>query len=147
MKQIKCSVKWMHIQIQRIFVGRSAGIVHRGIRHLIAGGIGTLIYLVLTFLFVELFNIHPVFAVIYSFIISVVYSYVVNKSWVYDSKMKHYYIIPRFISVILISLLLNTGIMYIAVEIFQSWYVYGLAITVFVVPPTNFLLNYYWAFK
>jgi len=147
MKILKYSVKWIHIQVQKIFIGRSAGIIHRVIRHLIAGGIGTLIYLAMTFLFVELFDVHPVLAVIYAFILSVIYSYIINSSWVYSPRMTFYYIVPRFITVTLLSLGLNTGIMILTVEIFEAWYVYGLIITVFVVPPTNFLLNYYWAFK
>lgn len=140
-------MKWIHSQMERVFTDSSAGMVHRGIRHLIAGGIGTLIYMMFTFLFVELIDVYPVYAVIYAFMISVVYSYVVNKVWVYNSESAFNQIFPRFITVILLSLALNAGIMYLVIELFKGSYIIGLLLTVFVVPPTNFLLNYYWAFK
>lgn len=133
--------------IQKILFGDSAGMLDRWIRHLLAGGIGTVLYFMFTFLMVEIFHFHPVFAVLCSSLIVIIYTYLINRLWVYNSTNNHFYAIPRYIIVVLIAIGLNSGIMYVVVEVIKVWYVYGLFISIFIVPPTNFLLNYYWAFK
>jgi len=133
--------------IQKLLYGGSAGMMDRWIRHILAGGIGTLLYFTLTSLMVEYLQIHPVNAVLCSSLIVIIYTYFLNRVWVYSSTRRHSETIPRFIVVVMVAVGLNSGIMYIVVEIINLWYIYGLLISIFVVPPTNFLLNYYWAFK
>lgn len=139
--------KIKYISIRRLLFDSSTDMAYRWFRHLIAGGTGTLFYILFTTLFVEYFSFHPVFAVFCSFILLIGIMYLINRVWVYNTSMSHSYAIPRFLTVVLISLGLNSSIMYLAVETFHLWYIYGLIMTVVIVPPTNFLLNYYWAFK
>jgi putative flippase GtrA len=120
---------------------------HRWIRHLVAGGAGTLLYMLLVALFVEVAGLHPVASVVIAFIIMEIYTYLINRAWVYAPREGHAYAIPRFLAVTVVALSLNTGIMYLIVESLDLWYVWGLVATALVVPPTNFLLNYLWAFK
>ena len=120
---------------------------HRLIRHLVAGGAGTLLYMLLVALCVEVAGLHPVASVVIAFIIMEIYTYLINRAWVYAPKEGHAYAIPRFLTVTVVALSLNTGIMYLIVESLELWYVWGLVATALVVPPTNFLLNYFWAFK
>lgn len=122
-------------------------ILKRGIRHLLAGGAGTLLYMVLVAAFVELVRLQPVTSVVLAFVVFEVYTYAVNRAWVYVPKQGHDYAVPRFLIVTAVSLGLNTGIMYVIVELLGMWYFWGLVATALVVPPTNFLLNYFWAFK
>ena len=133
--------------IHKILFDGSAGMMERWIRHLLAGGIGTLLYFMLTSIMVEFFQIHPVIAVLSSSWIVIIYTYFLNRVWVYSSTRHHFNTIPKFIVVVLVAVGLNSGIMYVVVEVINLWYIYGLLVSMFVVPPTNFLLNYYWAFK
>jgi putative flippase GtrA len=125
----------------------TAGIVTRGIRHLIAGGIGTFLYVVFIAVFVEIFIFHPVTGATLSYILIDIYSYVVYRVWVYNSQNGHRRGIPRYIIASCISLSLNAGIMYVVAEMFDLWYGFGVAGSVVVLPLTNFLLNYYWTYR
>ncbi len=124
-----------------------AGMFNRLIRHLLVGGMGTLLYTILVAFFVEITHFHPVVCVVLAFILLMIYTYSLNRVWVYNASKGHGYAVPRFLTVTIIALLLNAGIMYIVVEVLHWWYFWGLVVAAGIVPPTNFLLNYYWAFK
>lgn len=125
----------------------SIDLVNRGIRHLIVGGTGTLIYMGLVTIGVEMISLNPVVGVVVAFSIIILYTYTLNRLWVYRATKGHIYTVPRFLVVTTIGLTLNTSIMFIVVEILHLYYFWGLVLTAIVVPPTNFLLNYFWAFK
>ena len=130
-----------------LFRKTRVGMVSRALRHLIIGGLGTVFYIVLVATFVELFHIHPVLSAILAVLVVILFTYVFNRNWVYHTTQDHHHAVPRYLAVICVSLLLNAGIMYITVEIMQAWYVWALVAATLIVPPTNFLLNFYWAFK
>ena len=134
-------------KVYQLFVSNKTGIFYRGVRHLIAGGIGTLVYIGIIALLVEIFNFHPVHATILSFTVLMLFIYGLNRAWVYNSTGGHSLTLPRYLTVVCISLLLNTGIMFFVVEILNGWYGLGILFAAAIVPITNFLLNYYWAFK
>jgi len=125
----------------------SAGMINRLMRHLFVGGIGSILYMAIVAVFVEVFYFHPVLSVTISLVLVALYTYVINRIWVYESTLVHAKSIPRFVVVAVLALSLNTGVMYLIVEILKLWYFWGLLCTVLIVPPTNFLLNYFWAFK
>jgi len=129
------------------FEKTSVGMRGRYCRHLIAGGFGTLLYMAGVTFFVEVVNVHPVVGATFSLVYLELYTYVIDRGWVYRSTLNHRTSIPRFLVVSIVALLLNAGVMYIAVEIMKWSYIWGLVATVLIVPPTNFLLNFYWAFK
>lgn len=124
---------------------RSVG--HRLVRHLLAGGIGTLLYMSGVFLLVELGGLRPVYGVVVSFLFFELYIYIANRTWVYQTSENHAHSVPRFIALTVLTLVLNAGLMYLFVDVFGQPYLWGLAATVLVIPPTNFVLNYYWAFR
>ncbi len=119
----------------------------RWIRHLAAGATGTALYMVAVGLGVELVGLHPLTAVVLAFALSVVFSYSANRIWVYAPGRGHGYAVPRFLAGVALGAALNYGIMFGAVEVLDLWYGWGLAGAAFVVPPTNFLINYLWAFR
>ena len=120
---------------------------HRLVRHLIAGGVGTVGYVAIVVFLVEVINIRPVHGVVIAFLVLEIYTYIVNRSWVYNATNAHIVAVPRFVAVIIITFLLNTGIMYLANDIFKWWYGIGLLLTVLILPATNFSLNYFWTFR
>ena len=120
---------------------------YRLLRHLAAGGLGTLLYLGGVTAQVELLSIHPVVATVIATLILDLYTYVISRVWVYNATRDHGYAVPRFIAILVIALALNAGIMFLTVEILDLWYVWGLVLATVVVPATNFLLSYFWAFR
>lgn len=119
----------------------------RAIRHLLVGGVGTMAYLVCVAFLVEYVSVDPVLGVIFCFGILQFSIYLVNRKWVYESTLEHSYALPRFSIVILVSWLLNVGIMYVVVDLYGWWYVWGLVLATAIVPVTNFALNILWVFR
>jgi putative flippase GtrA len=139
-------MKWK-LSLEAVFRGNQVGVPHRVVRHLIAGGLGTVIYIALVAGFVELVGLHPVTSAVLAFIVLEVFVYWTNRLWVYRATQDHRYAIPRFVVVSLVGIVLNAALMYGVVEGLDLAYGWGLVATTLVVPPTNFLLNFLWAFK
>jgi len=137
----------LEVMANLAFRKSDVGMLSRAFRHAIAGGIGTIVYMANVAILVELVGVNAVVSSAFAFVTLEVYTYAINRLWVYESQRQHGYAIPRFLIVTCAGLFLNTGIMYMVVELFGLWYVWGLVATTLIVPPTNFLLNFYWAFK
>ena len=116
-------------------------------RHLVAGGTGTVLYILLVATLIEVAGVRPVPAALSSFVCLVVYSYLVSRSWVFQSNGAHQRVAPRFIVVTLVSLLLSVGIMYLVFDIAHIWYGWALLLSTLIIPATNFTLNYTWVFR
>lgn len=130
-----------------LFRKTSIRMTSRFLRHLVCGGVGTLLYMAnLTFL-VEILRQGPVLSSICSFVFLILFTYGVSRFWVFESIRAHGYSVPRFLIVAMVGLSLNTGVMYFAVEIMGWWYIWGQLSATLIIPPTNFLLNFYWTFK
>src|SRR4030042_3039684 len=117
------------------------------IRYAIVGIFGTLSYMLILTGLVEVLGFSPVVSSIVSFIIILIGSYYGNHYFTFQSDRAHSYALPRYIIVSITALLLNTVIIFLTVNILGWWYMYSQAITVFVIPLSNFLLNFYWSFS
>jgi len=122
-------------------------LINRFARHLLVGGVGTIIYMAILMCLVEIFNQKPVPSSVIAFIFGIIYTYILNRIWVYNTTKGHDYSVPRFFAVEILALVLNTSIMYISVEMCGFNYLWGQVGAACIMPPTNFLLNYFWAFK
>src|SRR5438874_12277074 len=92
-------------------------------------------------------KVSPTLASAYAFSLILVVAYILNYYWTFESKNRHTYAIPRFIFTSLLGLLLNTGIMFVSVEILGLWYVVGASIGVVIGQVSNFILNSNWSFS
>jgi putative flippase GtrA len=119
----------------------------RIVRHLIVGGSGTAGYFILVALLVEKMAISPVPSVVISYSVLALYTYLVNRRWVYDTTSEHLPTILRFLVLLMLGYVLNTGIMYFVTESLDQSYLWGLFASVAVVPATNFAVSYLWVFK
>jgi putative flippase GtrA len=126
----------------------ASGAVHaRGVRHLLANGAGTLLYIGMVAALVEIALLDPVPAVIVSVVVFEIYTYWVNRRWVHAATNAHVTAIPRFVVAGLVALGLNTSIMWLTTEVLHLRYFWALVIATAVVPPTNFALNYLWVYR
>ena len=141
----------MQFQLARFLratiVGSNVPVAIRGARHLVAGGTGTVLYIVIVATLIEVADVRPVPAALSSFVCLVVYTYLVSRSWVFQSNRAHRRVVPRFIVVTLVSLLLSVGIMYLVVDVAHIWYGWALLLATLIIPATNFMLNYTWVFR
>jgi putative flippase GtrA len=140
-------MKTLDVIQKTLLASEDIGAGHRLVRHLFAGGLGTVGYMVFVVLLVEFAGAHPVVGVVIAFLFLEVYTYIVSRWWVYHATNAHIVAVPRFIVVIAISLALNAGIMYLAHDVFSWWYGFGLMLTLLILPATNFALNYFWTFR
>ncbi len=122
-------------------------LINQLIRFGLVGLLSTITHMGTLIILVEIFKFLPLVASTIGFILAVIISYILNYSFTFDATGKHAIIFPRYCTVCIVGLMLNTGIMYLTVEILGIWYVIGQVCTLLVVPVSNFTLNKLWAFK
>ena len=126
---------------------RTLSLRERIVRYGLAGVLATAIYFVAVFLLVERAGVAPVPAAVIATAIVIVTSYLINRTFVFDTDRSHHSAFTRFALASLLGIAANTGLMYVATKVFAWPYLVGAALTILVVPPMNFLVNQFWAFR
>ncbi len=119
----------------------------RAFRYGLAGVFATAVYFAAVAVLVEWLRMNPVSAAAAATVVVTFVSYVVNRRWVFDTDLSHVSAFTRFGVASMLSVAINTGLMYFAVRVLSWPYVGGLALATLVVPPTNFAINYLWCFR
>lgn len=119
----------------------------RAIRYGIAGVAASVLYFAAVAGLVEVGALSPVWAAAAATGVVIVFSYLVNRAWIFRTDRSHSSAFSRFVLASGIGMALNTGLMYLAVHVLGWHYWVGLALATAVVPPTNFLVNQFWAFR
>jgi putative flippase GtrA len=128
-------------------IGAARTVLARAFRYGVAGVFATVIYAAAVAALVELTPLSPIVAAAIATTLVFVTSYVVNRMWVFDTNRSHASAISRFAAASVVSLVLNTGLMYLSVHRLGWSYLAGLALATTIVPPTNFVINYVWSFQ
>jgi putative flippase GtrA len=113
----------------------------------VVGLFNTFVHVATTVLAVEEFGVHPVPASVAGFTLAFCVSFVLNTYWTFKQKDQLHRRFSRFLIVSISAMLLNTAIMYLAVDILHIHYMLGLATVLIVVPLYNFLLNLKWSYR
>ena len=116
-------------------------------KYIVVGGVGTCLHLGVLIILTELLSFNPLLASSLGFILTVIVSYLLNYKWTFSSLNKHSVAFPRYLSVSIMGLCLNTAIMFLSVNILHLWYGLGQLVAVILIPLHNFVLNSYWSFK
>jgi len=119
----------------------------RAVRYGAAGLASTLLYALVVSGLVESGLAGPVPASIAGTVVTIFFSYAVNRAWIFRTNRPHRSAFARFVLASVLSLVLNSGLMHLATGTLGWHYALGLLLTVAVVPPTNFLINQFWAFR
>ena len=109
----------------------------------IATGIQYLILVSLT----ELSDVPPVYASAVGYSISSALNYLMKYHFVFASDKRHRSTAPKYAIISSIGLSLNTGLMYLFVEIFSLYYLLAQIITTGIVLLWNFFANSLWTFR
>ena len=121
--------------------------MRRVVRYGVAGVFATVLYLVVTWALVEVGALAPVVAAAVATGVVIISSYIVNRAWVFTTDRSHASAFSRFVVASALSMSLNTGLMYLAVQVLGWRYWIGLGLATLVVPPTNFVINQFWSFR
>jgi putative flippase GtrA len=119
----------------------------RFFRYGVVGGFGTVIHLVIIFLFVEYFKLTPIVSSVAGFFIVLVVSYFLNRFWTFQTKNTNRFQFIKYVIVSVIGLVINISIMYITIDILLWPYLLGAITMSFFVALTNFILNQVWTFN
>jgi putative flippase GtrA len=116
------------------------------------GLLGTLIHWGVLILLVEAWDFDPVWGTTIGFIVTLLVSFILNNEWTFmasvaRSNVKPFIRFMRYVVISLFGLLLNTGIMYLFVHIWELPYLVGQCVSLFVVPLSNYMFNSKWTFQ
>lgn len=106
----------------------------------IVGGLAFLIDYSILYILTEFFGIYYLYSSIISFIVSVIFNYILSIKWVFDvSKKQTIKEFSTFIILSIIGLIINQVIMYIMVEKANIWYMFSKIVSTIIVMVYNFI--------
>ena len=111
------------------------------IRFIIVGGIATIIDYIVFFLLHDYLRVNTLISNIISFTVSVIYNYIASINWVFEvntnlDKKKQFII---YIILSIIGLVINTGIVYLCVDVLKMFSLIGKVIATTIVMTYNFI--------
>jgi putative flippase GtrA len=102
-------------------------------------------YIILIVL-VEAWQINVIVASVIGYIVGIVVNYTLNYGFTFQSKLHHHILVPRFVMVMMVGLLLNTGIMFAGVNWFRINYVLAQLAAIALVLIWSYTANRLWVF-
>ena len=125
------------------------GRVSKLIRYLISGGTAALVNWVTLYLLVHVGTMHYLYASVLAFIVSIGASFAMQKFWTFRDNLMHDIRMQfsRYLIVILLSLVLNTALVYLLVEKMSVWYLLAQVIATVIIAITNFFCYKHFVFR
>lgn len=113
------------------------------------GVIGTIIHLIVLYIFTEFFGIYYVVSSIVGFCFGVTNNFILNKIWTFKEKLNHkiankYY---KYFIVNIIILFINLSILYYLTEFLYLYYILSQIIAIGFSFLINFFVSKFWIFK
>jgi putative flippase GtrA len=127
-------------------IERPRTLAGRLVRYALAGLFATAVYFGAVIALVEYAGVQAVPSAAIATLIVMVTSYAVNRAWVFDATRPHSSSFPRFVAATGLSIALNSLLMHLAVTVLAWPYLAGVVLTTAIVPPVNFVVNYFWSF-
>jgi putative flippase GtrA len=116
------------------------------LRFALVGATATLTTYLVLILLVEIWHMNVILASVLGYIAGIAVNYKLNYGFTFRSARQHRIVIPKFILVALVGLLLNTGLMYVAVIWVGIHYVLAQLAAVAIVLIWSFTINRLWVF-
>jgi putative flippase GtrA len=127
----------------------SKSFIKRLIKFAFVGFVGTLVNISILYILTEFFNIYYIISEIIAFLISGLHNYIFNKIWTFNENIEEKIIQKyfKFITISLISLVVNLSILFILVEFYLIWYIHAEIGAICCAFLINFFGNKIWTFK
>jgi len=115
----------------------------------LVGLIGTFVNLAFLYLFTDIFGIYYLISAIFSFFISVLGNFVLNKIWTFEETLKYKTLKKglQFLMVSVVALSINLFFLYLFTEFFKIYYLISQVLAIGVGLFFNFLGNKFWTFN
>jgi putative flippase GtrA len=114
----------------------------------IVGVIAAMVNLLGVFLLVEIFNMKPLIANIFAFMISFNVSYLGQRFWSFaETTVRHRKAIPKYFTVAIVGFCLNELLFSIFLHILHLYYMLALVIVIGLVAVFSFICNKLWVFR
>ena len=111
------------------------------------GAVATVFQYVLMAILINYLGVSVLLASTCSYALSALLNYGLNRQLVFDSQTRHVDALPRFAVTVLLGLLLNAILMYLALNLLtKKWLVSQVLVTLLVM-VSNFLFSKYWVFQ
>ena len=111
------------------------------IKFVIVGGISTVIDYIIFFILHDILKWNTIISNVLGFTVSVIYNYIASIKWVFDvnkdNDQKKQFIIYVILSIV--GLIINTGIVYVCVDIIRLYSLIGKVIATAIVMVFNFI--------
>ena len=116
--------------------------------YILFGILTTLVNIVVYLLFSKIFNVNYIFSNIIAWFVSVLFAYVTNRIWVFESKStKIFKEISLFFAARLFSGILDTGLMYVFIDLMKFGDEFSKIIIQIIVVILNYVLSKFFIFK
>lgn len=125
----------------------TAGTIAQFVRYGAVGALGTALHFGAAIMLVEGAGANPVAASGAGFMVAFVVQYLLNRTWVFASRVGPWRGLARYAVVCATGLAISLVLMHAATAWLHLDYLWGLAAVVAVVPVTNFTLNRLWTFS
>ena len=121
------------------------------IDYLFWGGVAFVLSMVLFYLFANVMNIYEQIANIISWVICVIFTYLTNRIFVFQSKVKGFWNIVKefkdFVMARLLTLVMENAILYVMIDLLTIDNMISKLVGQFVVIVSNYILSKLWIFK
>ncbi len=119
------------------------------IKYLISGGTAASVDLILLFLFTHFLGFHYLISAILAFMIAFFVSFYLQKFWTFRDNRKEiiYGQMAVYLTVALVNLGLNTGLMYLFVEYLRVWYLLAQVMAGAMIAVESFLIYRFFIFN
>ncbi len=118
------------------------------LRYLISGGTAAATHVSVLYLLVQFANFHYLAASIAAYVAGIVVSFTLHKFWTFGDKPTHdmHLQFGRYLTIVVLNLVLNTSLMYLFVTQLSVWYLYAQIITTAIIAITGYLGYKYFVF-
>jgi len=122
-------------------------VTERFIRFALVGGIATATQYAILVVLVETIRVNAVFASAIGFLVSSVLNYRLNYSFTFGSDLPHTTAFPKFFFTALMGLLINTGTMFLLIDLLGVHYLLSQVAATGLTLVWNFSINSLWSFR
>tara|TARA_R110000868_G_scaffold407985_1_gene690057 strand:+ start:13771 stop:14148 length:378 start_codon:yes stop_codon:yes gene_type:complete len=113
----------------------------------IIGASAAAVNMFMLYYFVETYQLMPLVANIFAFLIAFLVSYFGHRHWTFREKQHANSSLPKFFMVAAMGFLLNEALFAVFLHVFHIYYMLALFITLIIVAVVTFVFSKFWAFK
>ena len=117
------------------------------LRYGVAGGVAAAVHLAVLVVLTELVGTPSTFASAAGFCCAVPVNYALQHRFVFHRNSQHLLFFPRYVSITLLTLALNTGLFWLLTAGLGLYYVASQVVTIGLIVPLNYALNRYFTFS